>query len=68
MCLNLKEIEPPDNKERWLITGEIRTTKARGKNAGKRKEERGMDKKGQKPTIVTPHGFRTRAPLESNEN
>lgn len=43
MCLNLKEIKPPDNKERWLITEERRATKAREENAGKRDKERRIE-------------------------
>lgn len=43
MCLNLKEIKPPGNKEGWLITGGIKATKAREKNAGKRKQERRIE-------------------------
>lgn len=34
----VKETDSPDNKEGWVLTGEVR--KAREKNAGKRRRKR----------------------------
>ena len=44
--LDLKELEPVDNKEGWLIMGEATWRQARERKAEKMKRERKRGKKG----------------------
>lgn len=49
---DLKEIEPANNKEGWLITGEATGRQARERKAGKMKWERKRGKKGKERWLL----------------